>query len=69
MGAVFTERRALGPIEARLSATTGVALPALAALFAVFPQAPAFPLAALAAWAGVALLYRGYALHRRQKKD
>ena len=69
IGAVFTDRRALGPIEARLSATTGLALLALAALFAVFPQALAFPLAALAAWAGVALLYRGYALHRRQKKD
>ena len=41
----------------------------LSLLFAAFPEALAFPLAALGAWGGIALLYRGYALRRRRKKD
>jgi cardiolipin synthase len=68
IGAAFTDRRALGPIEARLSATTGLVLLACSALLAVFPEALAFPLVVLGAWGGVALLYRGYELHRRQRK-
>ena len=68
IGAAFTDRRALGPVEARLAATAGFFLCALSALFAVFPRALAFPCAILAAWGGIALLYRSYALHRKQKK-
>ena len=68
IGAAFTGRRLLGPIEARLCAATGVVLLVLAAVFALFPEALAFPLAALGAWAGVALLYRGYTVHRRQQR-
>jgi cardiolipin synthase len=69
IGAAFTDRRALGPFEARLAVNAGLLLCAFSVLFAVFPQALAFPLAALGAWGGVALLYRGYELHRRQKRD
>ena len=69
IGAAFTDRRALGPIEARLATTTGLLLCVFAALLIVFPQALAFPLAALAAWGGIALLYRGYELRRRKKKE
>lgn len=69
IGAAFTDRRALGPAEARLALTAGLALCTLSLLFAVFPESVAFPLAAFGAWAGVALLYRGYLLHRRSKKD
>lgn len=69
IGAAFTDRRALGPAEARLAAVAGVLLVALSVLFAVFPGALAFPLAALGAWGGVTLLYRSHALRRRQKKD
>jgi cardiolipin synthase len=69
VGAAFTHRRVLGPIEARLAAATGLLLCAFSVLFAIFPEALAFPLAALGAWGGIALLYRGYALHRRRRKD
>ena len=69
IGAVMTDRRALGPAEARLAVGAGVLLCALSALFAVFPEALAFPLAALGAWGGVVLLYRGYGLYRGQRKD
>ncbi len=69
IGAAFTERRALGPVEARLAVSTGLVLCGLSALFAVVPEALAFPLAALGAWGGIALLYRGYALRRRRRTD
>lgn len=69
IGAAFTDRRALGPAEARLAAIAGVLLVALSVLFAVFPRALAFPVTVFGAWGGVSLLYRGYALRRRRNKD
>jgi cardiolipin synthase A/B len=67
IGAAFTNRRALGPIEARLALTAGFFLCLLSILFAVFPHALAYPLVAIGAWAGISLLYRGYRLRRTQK--
>jgi cardiolipin synthase len=67
IGAAFTNRRALGPIEARLALTAGFFLCLLSILFAVFPRALAYPLVFIGAWAGISLLYRGYRLRRTQK--
>ena len=67
IGAAFTERRALGPVEARLAAAAGFVLCALSVLFAAFPTALAFPCALVGAWSGIALVYRSYVLHRRQR--
>jgi cardiolipin synthase len=67
IGAAFTNRRTLGPIEARIALTAGFFLCVLSILFAVFPQALAYPLVGIGAWAGIALLYRGYRLRRAQK--
>ena len=67
IGAAFTNRRTLGPIEARLALTAGFLLCLLSIVFAVFPQALAYPLVVIGAWAGLALLYRGYRLRRTQK--
>ncbi|HEV8094226.1 MAG TPA: phospholipase D-like domain-containing protein [Burkholderiales bacterium] len=69
IGAVFTNRRSLGPIEARIALTTGVLLCALAIVFALFPQVLAYPLVVVAAWSGIALVYRGYRLHRARTKE
>lgn len=69
IGAVFTNRRSLGPIEARIALTTGLVLCALAIVFALFPQVLAYPLVVLAAWGGIALVYRAYRLHRARRKD
>ena len=69
IGAVFTNRRSLGPIEARIALTTGALLCALAIVFALFPQVLAYPLVVIGAWAGIALLYRGYRLHRARRKE
>jgi cardiolipin synthase len=67
IGAAFTNRRALGPIEARLALSAGFSLCLLSIVFAVFPQALAYPLVFIGAWAGISLLYRGYRLRRTQK--
>ena len=62
IGAAFTNRRVLGPIEAQLTLNAGLLLCAFALLFALVPQALAWPLAAVAAWAGLTLLYRSFRL-------
>jgi len=43
-------------------------LAALAILFAFFPRLLAYPLAVLFMWIALALLYRGYKLHRQGKQ-
>jgi cardiolipin synthase len=68
IGAALTDRRVLGPVEARLAAIAGLVLCALAALVAVFPRALAYPAALLGAWGGLALLCKGFRLRRRDAK-
>jgi cardiolipin synthase A/B len=67
IGAAFTGRRALGPVEARMAVMAGAVLFGLAVLFAVFPAFLAYPLIAVVAWVAVALLYRGYRLYRERR--
>ena len=64
IGAAFTNRRVLEPVESRMMVTSGLVLLALAILFAFFPRVLAYPLVAFFLWIGAALLYRGYQLHR-----
>lgn len=64
VGAAFTNRRVLEPVEARLMVMAGVLLLALAILFGIFPRALAYPLVTLFAWIALALLYRGYRLYK-----
>jgi cardiolipin synthase len=67
IGAAFTNRRVLDPIEARLSAVAGVTLCTLCVLFFFFPRVLAYPVVVLGGWLGLALLYRAYQLKRAQK--
>jgi cardiolipin synthase len=67
VGAVLTNRRVLGPVQARLAALVGLALCALSVLVAIFPRALAFPAAAVGFWGGLALLWRGVQLRRRSR--
>jgi cardiolipin synthase A/B len=66
VGAAFTNRRVLEPVEARIMVTVGVLLLALAILFAYFPRLIAYPLIVINLWFAVALLYRGYKLQRQK---
>ncbi|MDD5207167.1 MAG: phospholipase D-like domain-containing protein [Desulfobacterales bacterium] len=69
VGAAFTGRRVLEPVEARLMTIAGALLLIFAALFALFPRMLAYPLLIVFAWFGVALLYRGLKLHREGKRS
>lgn len=67
VSASLTNRRVLEPVESRLMTTAGAALLAVSVVFAAFPRVVGYPLAAIGAWMAVALLVRGYRLHRMKK--
>lgn len=71
VGAAFTNRRLLEPVEAHIMLAVGVLLLLLAVLFFKFPRVSAYPLTVLATWVGGSLLYKGFRLHwqGRRKTD
>jgi cardiolipin synthase len=69
IGAAFTNRRVLEPVEARIMATTGALLLALAVLFALFPRALVYPLVIVFVWVAIALLYRGCKLRHQGRRE
>jgi cardiolipin synthase len=69
VGAAFTNRRVLEPVEARLMMSAGALLLALAALFAKFPRALLYPALVIFIWFGAALLYRSFKLYREAKRE
>jgi cardiolipin synthase len=66
IGAAFTDRRVLEPVESRIMVTAGALLLALAILFAFFPRLLVYPVIIIFIWIAFSLLYRGYRLHRRK---
>lgn len=66
VGAAFTSKRVLEPVEARLMLIGGGLLLGLALFFALFPRVLVYPLVLIFLWFAIALLYRGYKLHRRK---
>ena len=69
VGAAFTNRRVLEPVESRIMLTVGSLLLALAILFAKFPRALAYPVVVIFVWIAIALLYKGYKLRRRNDRQ
>ena len=67
VGAAFTDRRVLEPVEARMMTGVAALLIAAAVLFALFPGVIAYPLAIVLVWLGLALLYRSVRLRRESK--
>lgn len=67
VGAAFTNRRVLEPVEARIMVMSGIVLAVLGILAVFFPRVLAYPLAVILIWVAFALLYRGYKLHRNQE--
>jgi len=68
IGAAFSGRQVLEPVEARLTGTVGLALIALAALCAFFPRVLAYPLVALLAWFGLAFMVRAFKLRAERRR-
>ena len=69
VGAAFTNRRVLEPVEARFMARGGALLCMVAVLFAWFPRVLVYPLCLLCVWLGVTLLYRSATVHRAGKRE
>jgi cardiolipin synthase A/B len=69
MGAAFTDRRVLEPVEARMMTGGGALFLALAALVALFPRVLAYVLFTIFIWLGGVLLYRSYRLLREKKQS
>lgn len=68
VGAAFTNRRVLEPVEARLMFLMGLLLLGLAAIAWFFPGALAYPLVVLLLWISVVLVYKAYKLKTQQKE-
>ena len=58
VGAVFTSRRLLEPVEARLMLTVALLLLGYAVLIWFFPRSLTYPLIVLLVWIALALIYR-----------
>jgi cardiolipin synthase A/B len=68
VGAAFTDRRILEPVEARLMTTVGVLLLLLAGIFVILPRVFAYPLLVILFWLGLTLIYRSFKLYREGKR-
>jgi cardiolipin synthase A/B len=64
VGAAITNRRLLGPAEARVMVVAAVALLLLSIVAVKWPRVVTFPLAFFGTWTGIALLVRSYKLKR-----
>jgi cardiolipin synthase len=73
VGAAFTNRRVLEPVEGRLMVLVGLLLLSLAVIGWKFPRGLSYPLVFFLAWTSLALVYRGIKLwsegHRRPTLD
>ena len=68
VGAAFTNRRVLQPVEARLILVTGLLLLGIAVFLYFFPRVAGYALLATFGWIGIALIYRASKLYRKRKR-
>jgi cardiolipin synthase A/B len=68
IGAAFTNRRVLEPVEAHIMVTTGVLLLALAIIFWLFPRVLVYPLAIVFVWIASVLFYKAHKLYRERNQ-
>jgi cardiolipin synthase len=66
--AAITNRRILGPAEAKIMFSAGAILLALAVIGVLWPKMLALPFAVLGGWLGASLLLRSYRLHAARKR-
>src|SRR5215210_3846764 len=64
VGAAITNRRVLGPAEARLMGLAGGLLLGLSIIAVEWPHAITYPLAFIGTWVALALFIRAYKLHK-----
>jgi cardiolipin synthase len=69
VGAAITNKRLLGPAEARIMFSSGLLLLASAALALFWPRVITVPIAVVAVWVAASLFLRAYALNREGRKE
>ncbi|MBK7599857.1 MAG: cardiolipin synthase B [Acidobacteria bacterium] len=69
IGAAITNRRVLGPAEAKIMASSGFLLLGLAALAIFYPRVITLPLAFIGLWLAGSLFFRAFFLHREGIKE
>jgi cardiolipin synthase len=69
IGAAFTNRRVLEPVEARLTALAGAFLVGLAILLYFHPRVLAYPVIVLSFWIGATLLFQAGKLYLERRKQ
>jgi len=69
VGAAFTSRRVLQPLEARLIFIAGLLLLGIAAFLYFFPQVAGYALMAVFGWIGLALICRAWKLYRKRNSS
>jgi cardiolipin synthase len=69
VGAAITNRRILGPAEARITSGAGILLLALSALAVFWPRVITVPLAVLGVWVAASLFIRAYGLYLEGKRE
>jgi cardiolipin synthase len=67
IGAAITNRRLLGPAEARVLATSGVMLVVCAGIILWWPRAAAVPLATATVWIALSLIVKAWKIHRNDR--
>lgn len=67
--AAISNRRILGPADAKIMFSAGAILLALAVVAVIWPRLLAVPLAILCGWIAVALLLRAYRIRSRYKRN
>jgi cardiolipin synthase A/B len=68
VGAAISNRRTLGPAEARALAGAGLLLVAFAAAALVWPRLVSIPVALFCGWLAISLFIHALRLHRREKR-
>jgi cardiolipin synthase A/B len=69
VSAAITNKRMLGPAEARIMFSSALLLLAVVALAIFWPRMITVPIAVLALWVAVSLFLRAYVLHREGRKE
>jgi len=69
VGAAITNRRALGPAEARIMGSAGLLLLAASFVAVMWPRVISLPLAAIGLWVAVSAFIRAFHLRREGKKE
>jgi cardiolipin synthase len=69
VGAAITNRRALGPAEARIMGSAGLLLLAASVIAVMWPRVVSWPLAVIGAWIAVSAFIRAFHLRRDGKRE